>query len=147
MSFRFTTNSNPGAGSSNPQESQAQPESVNDSQPIQIDEDDPEPEDTDFGTKRKLTSAVWKDFKKVKVLGVVRAQCLHCHKQLGGNSRNGTTHLHGHLKIYTLKKIKMMGQNKSLAQSALRFSSEDGGKVSVGNYTFDPEVDRRELAP
>ena len=84
MSFRFTTNSNPGAGSSNPQESQAQPESVNDSQPIQIDDDDHEPEDTDFGTKRKLTSAVWKDFKKVKVLGVVRAQCLHCHKQLGG---------------------------------------------------------------
>jgi hypothetical protein len=39
-----------------------------------------------------------------------------------------------------------MGQNKSLAQSALRFSSEEEGKVSVENYTFDPEVARRELA-
>jgi len=146
LPFRFTVNSNPGTGSSSPQESQAQPESVNDSEPIQIDDDDPEPEDTDFGTKRKLTSAVWNDFKKVKVLGVVKAQCLHCHKQLGGSSRNGTTHLHDHLKICTLKKIKLMGQNKSLAQSALRFRSEEGGKVSVGNYTFDPEVARRELA-
>ena len=76
----------------------------------------------------------------------MRAQCLHYHKQLGGNNRNGTTHLHDHLKICTLKKIKLMGQNKSLAQSALRFRSEEGGKVSVGNYTFDPEVARRELA-
>jgi hypothetical protein len=146
LSFRLTTNSNLGTGSRNPQESQAQPESVNDSQPIQIDDDGPEPEDTDFGTKGKLISAVWKDFKKVKVLGVVRDQCFHCHKQLGGNSRNGTTHLHDHLKICTLKKIKMMGQNKSLAQSALRFSSKEGGKVSVGNYTFDSEVARREFA-
>jgi len=146
LPFRFTVNSNPGTGSSSPQESQAQPESVNDSEPIQIDDDDPEPEDTDFGTKRKLTLAVWNDFKKVKVLGAVRAQCLHCHKQLGGSSRNGTTHLHDHLKICTLKKIKLMEQNKSLAQSALRFRSEEGGKVSVGNYTFDPEVARRELA-
>jgi len=38
-----------------------------------------------------------------------------------------------------------MGQNKSLAPSALRFSSEEGGKVSVGNYTFDPEVARKKL--
>jgi len=99
----------------------------------------------DFGTKRKLTSVVWNDFKKVKVCGTVKAQCLHCHKQLGGKSTNGTRHLHDHLKICTLKKIKLKGQQKTLEQSALRFGSK-GGKISVENYTFDPEVARKELA-
>jgi len=50
------------------------------------------------------------------------------------------------LKIYTLKKIKLKGQQKTLEQSALRFSSKEGGKISVENYTFDPEVARKELA-
>ncbi|CAN6319333.1 unnamed protein product [Urochloa humidicola] len=139
--MRFTT-SGSGNGS--------QQESVNDSQaePIQIDDDneEQEEEDSDFGTKRKLTSAVWKEFKRLKVRGEVKAQCLHCHKQLGGKSKNGTKHLHDHLKICTLKRVKLVGQGKTLAQSALRFSSQEGGKVSVENYTFDPEIARKELA-
>ena len=126
--------------------SQPQPESINDSEPIQIDDDEPRLEDVDFGTKKKLTSVVWKDFKKVKVRDDVKAQCLHCHKQLGGKSTNGTKHLHDHLKICTLRRIKLMGQNKTLAQSSLRLNSQEGGKISVENYTFDPEVARRELA-
>lgn len=126
--------------------SQPQPESINDSEPIQIDDDEPRLEDVDFGTKRKLTSVVCKDFKKVKVRDDVKAQCLHCHKQLGGKSTNGTKHLHDHLKICTLRRIKLMGQNKTLAQSSLRLNSQEGGKISVENYTFDPEVARRELA-
>jgi hypothetical protein len=126
--------------------SQPQQESINDSEPIQIDDDEPQLEDVDFGTKRKLTSVVWKDFKKVKVRDDVKAQCLHCHKQLGGKSINGTKHLHDHLKICTLRRIKLMGQNKTLAQSSLRLNSQEGGKISVENYTFDPEVARRELA-
>ena len=143
---RFTMNATQGSGSSSQQDSQSLPpqtESVNDSEPIQIDDD--EPEDMDFGTKRKLTSIVWNDFKKVKVCGIVKAQCLHCHKQLGGKSINGTKHLHDHLKICTLKKIKLKGQQKPLEQSALRFDSKEGGKISVENYTFDPEVARKEL--
>jgi hypothetical protein len=126
--------------------SQPQQEYINDSKPIQIDDDEPQLEDVDFGTKRKLTSVVWKDFKKVKVRDDVKAQCLHCHKQLGGKSINGTKHLHDHLKICTLRRIKLMGQNKTLAQSSLRLNSQEGGKKSVENYTFDPEVARRELA-
>jgi hypothetical protein len=102
-------NATPGSGSTSQQESLApQTESVNDSEPIQVDDD----EDTDFGTKRKLTSVVWKEFKKVKVCGNVKAQCLHCHKQLGGKSTNGTSHLHDHLKICTLRRIKLTNQKK-----------------------------------
>jgi hypothetical protein len=60
-------NATQGSGSSSQQDSQSLPpqtKSVNDSEPIQIDDD--EPEDMDFDTKRKLTSVVWNDFKKVK---------------------------------------------------------------------------------
>jgi hypothetical protein len=143
--FRFTVNATPGSGSTSQQESLApQTEFVNDSEPIQVDDD--EVEDTDFGTKRKLTSVVWKDFKKVKVCGNVKAQCLHCHKQLGGKSTNGTSHIHDHLKICTLRRIKLTNQKTTLQQSPLRFNSMEGGKVSVENYTFDPEVARKELA-
>jgi hypothetical protein len=81
----------------------------------------------------------------VKIAGEVKAQCLHCHRQLGGKSKNGTKHLHDHLKSCSLKRIKLLGKNKCLEQSSLRFASQEGGKVSVENYTFDPEVAKKEL--
>jgi hypothetical protein len=62
-----------------------------------------------LGTKGKLTSMVWKEFKRVKVGRNVKAKCKYCHKQLGGSSKNETKHLHDHLKICTLRRIKIMG--------------------------------------
>ncbi|WVZ51492.1 hypothetical protein U9M48_002636 [Paspalum notatum var. saurae] len=50
-----------------------------------------------------------------------------------------------HLKICVLWKIKLSGQ-ETLAQIALRSGTQDGGKVSVESYTFNPEVARKELA-
>jgi hypothetical protein len=132
FTFRFTMRSTPVSGSSSQQESEQPPtpqtESVNGTEPILVDDDDDETEDQDFGTKRKLRSVVWNDFKKVKVAGEVKAQCNYCHKQLGGKSRNGTTHLYDHLKICTLKRIKLHNQNKTLSQSTLRINSQEGGK-------------------
>jgi hypothetical protein len=69
----------------------------------------PEGEEDVLGMKRKLTSVVWKEFKRVKVGGDVKAKCNYCHKQLGVSSNNGTKHLHDHLKICTLRRIKIMG--------------------------------------
>jgi hypothetical protein len=120
---------------------------VNDSEPIQIDDDEEEIEEVIVGPKRKLTSAVWNEFKKVKLTtGEEKAQCNYCHKKLARKSTHGTKHLHDHLKICVLRKIKLTGKNKTLCQSSLRFSSQEGGKVSVENYSFDPEVARKELA-
>jgi len=123
--------STPVHGSSSQQESEQpstpQTESVNDTEPILV-EDNDESEDQDFGTKRKLRYVVWSEFKRVKVSGEVKAQCNWRHKQLGGKSKNGTKHLHDHLRICTLKKIKLHNKNKTLSQSALRFSSQEGEK-------------------
>lgn len=51
-----------------PSSAATEPEFVNDSQPIEIEDDEPEGEDIDVGSKMKLTSAVWKEFKRVKML-------------------------------------------------------------------------------
>jgi phosphoribosylamine-glycine ligase len=55
---------------------------VNDSEPIQIDDDEEEIEEVIVGPKRKLTSGVWNEFKKVKLTtGEEKAQCNYCHKE------------------------------------------------------------------
>jgi hypothetical protein len=95
-------------------------ETVNNSEVVEIDEDvDAQimKEDEDgvapAGSKRKLTSIVWNEFSRVVVRGVVKAKCMYYFKYLSGTS-NGTKHLHDHLKICTLKKIKIGGK-KTLA--------------------------------
>lgn len=46
-----------------------------------------------------LKSVVWKEFTRVQMNGVWRAECMWCKDRLGGETKNGTTHLHDHLKI------------------------------------------------
>jgi len=126
-----------------------QVESENDSVPIEIEDDDEvievEGEDgAEAGSKRKLTSAVWKEFKRVKFNGNVRAKCNYCSKKLSATSTNGTKHLHNHLKGCVQRKIKLNG--KTLAQASLRFGRTDAGAVTVENYTFDQEIARKELS-
>ena len=80
-----------------------------------------EEEIEEVASKRKLTSTVWAEFKRVKIAGEWKAKCIHCNKPLGGDPRNGTKHLRYHLVICVLKKIKSNG--KTLSQPSLRFSS------------------------
>ena len=86
-----------------------QPESVNDSMPVEIDDEEEEIEEEDgvaAGSKGKLTSAVWKEFKRVKCNGIVQAKCIYCFKQLSTSGTNGTTHLRVHLKSCVQKKSR-----------------------------------------
>jgi hypothetical protein len=125
------------------------------SAPIQVDDDD-EVEGVDVAgdentcrkAKRKRTSCVWNEFKEVEVMGVLKAQCIHCHKKLTAKSGSGTKHLHCHLRTCTMRKIKLGGfkTNKVLAQSSLRMNSQEGGKVLLEHYMFDQDVARQALA-
>ncbi|KAF6146656.1 hypothetical protein GIB67_008942 [Kingdonia uniflora] len=47
--------------------------------------------------KRKLTSRAWQHFTKKTVKGDVKAECNHCKKLLGGETRGGTRHLLDHI--------------------------------------------------
>jgi hypothetical protein len=128
------------SGSSQP-ETESCPESVNESganQSIAIEIDDDEEEEIEeeedgvkVGSKRKPTSAVWKEFKKVRWHGKIKAKCMYCSDKLVGDTRSGTKHLHDHLKSCTLRKI--LSGKKTLSQASLRFSATYLGKVSMEN--------------
>ncbi|KAM3313023.1 hypothetical protein ACQJBY_032631 [Aegilops geniculata] len=110
--------------------------------------DDEEEDDVEevevLPSKRKLTSKVWLEMKKMRINGEWKAKCNWCHKVLTTGSRNGTKHLRLHLDICTLKKLKTKG-GKTLSQSSLKVSAEEDGKVSMESYTFDQDYARVEL--
>uniref|UniRef100_A0A8I6YBX4 BED-type domain-containing protein n=1 Tax=Hordeum vulgare subsp. vulgare TaxID=112509 RepID=A0A8I6YBX4_HORVV len=95
-------------------------------------------------SKRKLTSKVWLEMKKMRINGEWKAKFNWCHKVLTAGSRNGTKHLRLHLEICTLKKLKNKG-SKTLSQSSLKVSAKEDGKVSMEGYTFDQEYARIDL--
>jgi hypothetical protein len=105
------------------------------------DEDDDEVEEN--GRKRKLKSAVWSEFKRVKVGDVWKAKCNYCSKKLSGVTKNGTSHLKAHLETCIYRKRNPTDK----VQSSLRFtSSSEQGQVSVEKYVFDQDVARKALA-
>jgi hypothetical protein len=68
------------------------------------DEDDDEVEVEENGRKRKLKSAVWSEFKRVKVGDVWKAKCNYCSKKLSSVTKNGTSHLKAHLETCIYRK-------------------------------------------
>jgi len=94
------------------------------------------------GSKRKLRSEVWKDFDLINVKGVWKARCIWCKRDLGGETRNGTTHLKNHIAICQDRACR-----KGLTQSSLKLSANPkDGSVTLEKYVFDQDVARKELA-
>nr|KAJ0206886.1 hypothetical protein LSAT_V11C500240550 [Lactuca sativa] len=81
---------------------------IQDQQPPQ-----PSVEPVAENTNRRLTSKVWKHFKKQKIDGVYKEICNYCNKKLSGISKNGTTHLHEHYRKCRSK------NNRDIRQSIL----------------------------
>ena len=79
----------------------------------------------------------------MKNVGRVKAKCLKCGTLLGGETKNGTSHLISHNETCAYSKVEMNG--KMMAQSSLRFAAKDGCKVSLDNYVFDQEFARKAL--
>ena len=99
-------------------------------------------DDVPVGSKRKLRSEVWKDFDLINVSGVWKAKCKWCKKYLGGETRNGTTHLKNHI-----AECQDRATRKGLTQSTLKLSANpQDGTVTLEKYVFDQDVARKELA-
>ena len=99
-------------------------------------------DDVPVGCKRKLRSEVWKDFDLINVSGVWKAKCKWCKKHLGGETRNGTTHLKNHIAICDDRACR-----KGLTQATLKLSANlKDGSVTLEKYVFDQDVARKELA-
>ena len=90
--------------------------------------------------KRKLTSIVWNHYKKQRIDGVDKAICNYCGKKLGGESKNGTKHLHDHFNRCPLRK------QRDIKQAILNSRKEASGKLSLSTYSFDQENARKDLA-
>ena len=95
--------------------------------------------DGKVGNKKKK-SKIWDEFTEKTVGGKPKAECDWCHKLLSAETRNGTSHLHGHLKICESRNIK-----KGLKQSTLKLSAKTDGSVVVEKYVFDQDLCRKEL--
>ena len=94
----------------------------------------------------KLTSKVWLEMKKQFVNGEWKGICNYCHKALSAGSKSGTKHLAEHLKICTLRQLRLNSNSgKSLSQASLRMTAQADGKVNVETYTFDQGTAREEL--
>ena len=59
--------------------------------------------------KRKCNSNVWDHFTRKKVDGKPKAQCQHCVRYHFGDSKQGTSHLCGHLGRHPRLKFKDIG--------------------------------------
>lgn len=112
---------------------------------VNISDDEEDEEEMNEAGKRKLTSKVWLEMKKLKVRGEWKARCNYCHKDLTTGPNSGTKHLAAHLKTCIQKMLKTKG-GKTLSQSSLMMNAKEDGNVSVENYTFDQDYARSELA-
>ncbi|KAL5560206.1 hypothetical protein UlMin_036417 [Ulmus minor] len=96
--------------------------------------------DENLKKKRKLTSPAWEHFKKMKVSGVMKAICDHCHKHLGAESKNGTKHLLDHIVVCPMIKQRDTRQMRLKANI-----SSDEKYASLDTYHFNLEVSRYKL--
>ncbi|CAL1384874.1 unnamed protein product [Linum trigynum] len=88
----------------------------------------------------KLTSDVWPHYIRVKVNGVIKAKCKYCRKNLGGDTRNGTSHLRTHVKTCIQKRIH------DGAQKILCPNYKATGKPQLSATQFNSDVSRKELS-
>lgn len=104
---------------------------------------DTEPNKEIHKRKRKFTSDVWYEFERKKIDGLLKAICMHCKKQLVGDSTSGTSHLRDHLKNRCPKRKNMSVPD--IFQKHIKIEEGGGEKMKIVNYTFDQEVSRRDL--
>ncbi|XP_074580915.1 zinc finger BED domain-containing protein RICESLEEPER 2-like [Curcuma longa] len=72
---------------------------------------------------KRQKSVVWNHFDKCLVNNETKAQCRYCKKQLGGKSKNGTSHLHDHLKV-------CLGKNQPDIKQKILLNNSKGDMTS-----------------
>ncbi|XP_048492508.1 zinc finger BED domain-containing protein RICESLEEPER 4-like [Beta vulgaris subsp. vulgaris] len=96
---------------------------------------------------RKQTSEAWEYFNRIKVDGVVKAQCKYCNSILSAGSASGTSHLLKHAKSVCSDRHL----NLAHGQTCLKFKSEVNGSSTLefkskdNEQPFSQEVSRKEL--
>ncbi|PIN05612.1 hypothetical protein CDL12_21846 [Handroanthus impetiginosus] len=97
--------------------------------------------------KRGLTLEAWTHFKRQKIDDKWKAIYKYCDRKLGGDTRQGTKHLHDHIRTCKLRTVRGRKQSiiRTLAQSSANSAGERGESFVLGDYTFNQDIARMEL--
>ncbi|KAL2993200.1 hypothetical protein AAZX31_10G096200 [Glycine max] len=96
--------------------------------------------------KRGLTSKAWIHFKSQKIDEKWKAICKYYDKKLVGETKQGTKHLHGHIRSCKLHTVR--GPRQSILKTMEQSTSSTGNtpeSVVVGNYSFNQDDSMKEL--
>ncbi|RYR62718.1 hypothetical protein Ahy_A04g020447 [Arachis hypogaea] len=98
--------------------------------------------------KKGLTSEAWKHFRREKIDGKWKAICKYCERKIGGDTKQGTKHLHDHIRICPIRTVR--GPKQSILKIVQQSSGYTGtgrptDSLLVGNFTFSQEAARRAL--
>lgn len=97
-----------------------------------------------LGRKRKFISTIWEHFDYVVKDGVPKAICKYCSKELGGKSKNGTTHLKDHNRICPMKRTRSIIDDFSQKKLKVETAGDKKGQV-LFVHGFNAEEARRDL--
>ncbi|KAK8561060.1 hypothetical protein V6N11_078698 [Hibiscus sabdariffa] len=89
----------------------------------------------------RLKSSVWEHFTKEKINNEWKAICKHCNRKLGGDSKNGTKHLHVHL-----GRCNKRGQLDIRQQVLVANQKKSDGKLTLKASSFNQDEARVDLA-
>ncbi|RYR27061.1 hypothetical protein Ahy_B02g061391 [Arachis hypogaea] len=98
--------------------------------------------------KKGLTSEAWKHFRREQIDGKWKAICKYCERKIGGDTKQGTKHLHDHIIICPIRTVR--GPKQSILKTVQQSSGSTGtgrptDSLLVGNFTFSQEGARRAL--
>ncbi|RYR26569.1 uncharacterized protein LOC107627550 [Arachis ipaensis] len=98
--------------------------------------------------KKGLTSEAWKHFRMEQINGKWKAICKYCKRKIGGDTKQGTKHLHDHIKIFLIRTVR--GPKQSILKIVQQSSGSTGtgrptDSLLVGSFTFSREAARRAL--
>lgn len=89
----------------------------------------------------KVYSKAWNDYEQLEENGCKMAICHYCKTKLKADPKNGTSTLKSHSQRCKKRRSVDIREQLQIATSKCV-----DGKMKLGNYTFDQEISRRELA-
>ncbi|RYQ87722.1 hypothetical protein Ahy_B09g095259 [Arachis hypogaea] len=81
--------------------------------------------------KKELTSEAWKHFRREKIDGKWKAICKYCERKIGGDTKQGTKHLHDHIRICPIRTVRGPKQDGEWGPAE---NTGNAGNGDGGNY-------------
>ncbi|RYR67834.1 hypothetical protein Ahy_A03g014278 [Arachis hypogaea] len=87
--------------------------------------------------KKGLTSEAWKHFRRERIDGKWKAICKYCERKIGGDTKQGTKHLHDHIRICPIRTVRGPKQDGEWGPAG---NTGNAGNGDGGNYLPTAEI-------